>query len=372
MRFFVVVFIFIYACFAADPEDRDLTGGGDSPQLARVPSFSCHRALADIVKESIIGSKSRLTIVLDFDKVLGEEVGGQTVPTLLAKQLDRMIGEPDVRANIYGILILTARDCRRFDVRSPKTIYPEEETTLRRKETILTTNTELTRCVPNIAAFLRSKDNFGGMLPDFLEHCMEEQYRTGGYTVHSEGFIYSCGLFVMGGAISSSSKRLRHCKHFTLREALKLLPKPDGGHGVLYIDDHKPWFAPFVEQGLGDGISMHLFHYDVAFAPVAVRPKSTVQRYRKGRHGDAQEQRHIVRAHQYDTYEDDSLPSIKTIFKTALRCAATAAVVYCVLRPIDSIRNLRIVKLCERVFFWALHLTFNCMKKVAFKILFDK
>lgn len=369
MRFFVVVYIFIYACFASDPEDRDLTGGGHSPKLHRVPSYSCHHLLAGAVASVIRSSQTPVTLVFDFDDVLGGNVGGETIPTPLAKQLDRMIEDPVVRANIYGILILTARPCRHFDESSPKKIYSEKETTLRRKETILTTNTELTRCVPNIAAFIRSKDNFGGTLPDFLDHCMEEQYRTDGYTVHSEGFIYNCGLFVMGGAINSSKNKLRHCKHFTLREVLKLLPRPDGGHGVLYIDDHKPWFAPFVEKGLGAGVSMHLFHYNPNSTAVVRQKSVSMQQYGQENHS----QKHITRAHQYGReMEDESWPSIKSIFFSALRCAATAAVIYCVLRPIDSIRNLRIVKLCERVFFWALHLTFNCMKRVAFKILFDK
>ena len=359
MHSFIALFVFVSLCFAADPDDRDLTGGGHSPKLHEIPSYSCHRLLAGAVAGVITTSQEPVTLVFDFDDVLVKYATRKTVPTRFAQELDGIFAQPEIKRNVRGIIILTARLSRPINETRPKRRYSEEETDMHRKEVISTTNEELQRCVPNIASILHSIDNFGGKLPDFSKYSDDAQYQKDGYGVHEEGFIYNCGLFVMGGAINSKQK-LRHCKHFTLLKALEMISAKTSN--ILYIDDHKPWFSPFLDEGL-DGIHMHLFHYEANIAekmPVLRRA--------------AQPSRVIPASHIHysDTYEDDSLPSIKTMFKTALRYVATAALVYCVFRPIDSFRNLRIVRLCERVFLWALHLTFNCMKRVAFKILNDK
>lgn len=355
MRFFVIYFVFLSSCFATE----DLLGGDEnSPGLKRVPSISCHMDLTNRVKEAIIGSKKPITIVLDFDEVLrkgiikrGTEV---TIPTELAIQLDFLIECPDVKKNIYGIFILTARLTRPMDEKDLKKLYSEEEMTSHRKEVISTTNTQLEECVPNIARFLRSRENFCGTLPDFLHAYGNEEYRKDGCTIHTEGFLYNCGLLVMGGAINSAHK-LRHCKHFTLQEALRMVPKPDGGFGILYIDDHKPWFSPFVEKGFGDGVIMHLFHYDVA-TQETIKPKPVMQ----------------DRLLKDIDYEDDQVPSVKSIIYSAARYFAIAEIVYCVLKPLDSLRHYRAVRYFERALIWAVRLTLNCMKRLVFKILFDQ
>ena len=354
MYFFIYCFICFSSCFAGDLDE----GGGR--HLKRVPSIDCPNILVNTVKLTVAGSEDPVTLVFDFDDVLVKSVGqfGQevTVVTKFAKQLDSIITNPDFAKNISGILILTARLARPIVVGDPMLTHHEKEVDLHRKEVMLTTNSELERCVPNIAAFLRSAKNFGGLLPDYLRYTGDEDYRKDGYTADCKnGFIWNCGIVVMGGAMDSDGE-LRHCKRFSLNKFLKTIPQPPGSYNILYIDDQPKWLAEFAAKGLGEWMSMHLFHYD---APVGERHKPVMRRQLPAYHAE-------------DTSEIDVRSLISTAFRAAVSCAIKIAVVAYAINKVHSLRQYRIVRHFEHVLKWAFHLTLNCMRRLAFKILFDR
>lgn len=264
MWFFVYFLIFAQCCFASVPGvplDNDLP---DDEILKRVPSYDCARTLSACVEEVV--SRGKSIGVLDFDELLvrwytvnPKSGAGRIVATNLGKRLDALFANPTFCGNLHGLLIVTARLARPVDGHNITRRFSDEDVSKYRDSVMETTNAELDECLPNIAKFLRSKANFGGELPDRSRYEEEEQYRRNGYTVHPNGFIWNCGVVVMGGAMDRYGK-IRHCKHATLMEVLESLPRPED-YTIFYLDDTPKWFGPFLKEGFS-GISMHLLHYN--------------------------------------------------------------------------------------------------------------
>jgi hypothetical protein len=203
MWFFVYFLIFAQCCFASVPGNGD--GLSDGEVLRRVPSYSCAKTLSAFVEEVV--SRGKTVGVLDFDELLVKDKkifhNGKfvecKVATNLGKRLDALFANPTFCGNLHGLLIVTARLARPVDGRNITRRFSDEDVSKYRDSVMETTNAELDECLPNIAKFLRSKANFGGELPDRSRYEEEEQYRRNGYTVHPNGFIWNCGVVVMGG-----------------------------------------------------------------------------------------------------------------------------------------------------------------------------
>ncbi|MCX7343288.1 MAG: hypothetical protein NT128_03990 [Proteobacteria bacterium] len=265
MWFFIYFLIFAQCCFASLPR---APLGEDLPDhviLKRVTSYGCASTLSACV-EAVV-SRGQTVGVLDFDELLVKwsitnptTRAGRTVATELGKRLDGLFEDPGFRENLHGLLIVTARLARPLDDYDITRRFSDEDVGKYRKSVMETTNAELAICLPNIAKFLRSEANFGGVLPDRLSYEKDRRYRRNGYTVHPNGFIWNCGVVVMGGAMDDGGE-IRHCKHATLMEVLESLPRPKD-YTFFYLDDSPKWFGAFLEKGFYKGVTLHLLHYN--------------------------------------------------------------------------------------------------------------
>ncbi len=340
MWFFIYFLIFAQCCFAADLPDDEI--------LSRVRSYDCANTLSACVKEVVEGCPRKKIGVLDFDELLVKgkrtfltgKIVEHTVATELGKRLDALLGNHEFCGNLHGLLILTARLARPVDGRNINRRFSEGKVSEHRRFVMETTNRELKGCLPNIAKFLRSKANFGGELPDRLRYEEEEQYKVDGYTEHPNGFIWNCGVVVMGGAMDEGGE-IRHCKHSTLVEVLQSFPTPKE-YTVFYLDDSAQWFGPFLERGFCEGVSMRLFHYNFE---------------------EAEKWKRIVlpSSYSYTPVEEESVSSVSYLYSTVKYCCALVTVVciakrYCLSRGLNPFNYIRdAVKL---------------MRYIAYKILF--
>ena len=355
MWFFIYVFICLSSCFAGDLGEGEISS--PSP-LKKTPSFDCPIGLSTSFEKTITKCARPKVVILDIDKFLVRgNLKGYTVPTRLGRRLDAFFGRHDIATLVHGLVIVTARPTRPDHLGT----YTEAELLKCRKSTFEVTNAELLACVPNIAKFLRSKDNFNGFLPDFLtfNDPQNGDYRRLGFTVDPEGFVYNCGLLVMGMAKNPKGV-LRHCKHFTISQFLqRSVPTPEGGFEALCGDDHLPWLDGY-QKGFGPNTVVHTFHYKFEDAEIEISIKPRPVR------------RQLPAYHEEDNSEIEIRSLISTTFRTAVSYAIKIAVIAYALNKVHSLRQYRIVRHFEHVLNWAFHLTLNCIRRLAFKLLFER